>query len=218
MSGSSFSRSSEAESASAPPAAGTVRIWPWLLLLLVVAAMVVAWLIQPPPQSRQAGEKHPGVGARIAQMKLEPLTGGDKRVTAADLEGKVTLINFWGPWCPPCRMEFPHLMEIEKHFRSHQRFQLLSISCSGRSGSDEEMEPMTAEFLEEHKATFPTYRDPYQRFALHVMDSAKLDGFLFPTSLVVDRHGVIRGMWAGYMPGDEREIHRLIESLLTKSP
>jgi cytochrome c biogenesis protein CcmG, thiol:disulfide interchange protein DsbE len=217
MSGSSFSRSAESESASATPAERKARVWPWLALLVVVA-MALAWLILPPSEPPRSGEKHPGASARIDEMQLEPLTGGGARVTAADLQGKVTLINFWGPWCPPCRVEFPHLMEIEQHFRKDERFQLLSISCSGGPGSDEQMGPLTAEFLEEHKATLPTYRDPHQVFARHLIDVAKLDGFVFPTSLVVDRHGVIRGVWAGYMPGDERDIHRLVESLLLKSP
>jgi thiol-disulfide isomerase/thioredoxin len=215
MSGSRFSRSSEAESASSPPAAGRALVWPWIVLLIAVA-MVFALLFLPPSPSRQAGEKHPGVGSRVVQMKLEPLTGGGSRVTAADLKGKVTLINFWGPWCPPCRMEFPHLMEIEQHFHSNDRFQLLSISCSGQSGSDEDMAPMTAEFLEEYQASIPTYRDPHQQFIQFLIGAAKLDDFVFPTSLVVDRQGVIRGVWCGYMPGDEREIHRMIESLLLK--
>jgi thiol-disulfide isomerase/thioredoxin len=216
MSGSRFSRSSESESAAAPPGARRLPMWPWIVVL-IAAAMVLAWLIQPPAQRPRSGEEHPGVGARIEQMKLEPLTGGGSRVTAADLQGRVTLINFWGPWCPPCRMEFPHLVEMERHFRKDERFQLLSISCSGQSGSDENMGPQTAEFLEEQKATFPTYRDPNQRFIEHLIPAAKLDGFVFPTSLVIDRHGVIRGVWAGYEPGDERDIHRLVESLLLKS-
>ena len=216
MSGSRFSRSSESESASAPPAAGRNQVWPWIALL-VLAAMVLAWVILPPSEPPRSGERHLGVGARIEEMQLEPLTGGGSRVVAPDLKGKITLINFWGPWCPPCRMEFPHVVEIEQHFRPDERFQLLSISCSGGPGSDEQMGPMTAEFLEEHNATFPTYRDPHQNFAQHLTDTAKLDGFVFPTSLVVDRHGVIRGVWAGYMPGDERDIHRLIETLLLKS-
>jgi thiol-disulfide isomerase/thioredoxin len=142
------------------------------------------------------------VGTRLEELHLEPLTGGGSPVTAADLQGKVTLINFWGPWCPPCRQEFPHLMEIEQHFRDNDRFQFLSISCSGQSGSDEEMGPMTEEFLDEHGASFPTYRDPFQEFAKYLMKVAKLDGFVFPTSLVVDQNGVIRGMWKGYAPGD----------------
>jgi cytochrome c biogenesis protein CcmG, thiol:disulfide interchange protein DsbE len=217
MSSSHFSRSSEAESAAAPVSGRRWPVWPWVVLL-VVAAMLAAYQFSGSSGRNDAGENHPGVGTRIAKLRLEPLTGGGSPVTVADLQGKVTLINFWGPyWCPPCLEEFPHLVEIEQHFRGNKRFQFLSISCSGGPGSGEEIGPLTAQFLEEHRAKFPTYRDPYQRFAQHLEQVAKLDGFVFPTSLVVDQRGVIRGLWAGYLPGDERQMHALLERTLREA-
>jgi thiol-disulfide isomerase/thioredoxin len=33
------------------------------------------------------------------------------------LKGKVTFLNFWGTWCPPCRAEIPHLIELHKQFK-----------------------------------------------------------------------------------------------------
>ena len=140
---------------------------------------------------------------KLRSCGLKPLTGGETPFSENDLQGKVTLINFWGPWCQPCRIEFPHLLEIEQHFRKSDRFQFLSISYSGKSGSDEEMGPSTAEFLEEFGAEFPTFRDPNQQFLRHMVEIAKLDSFNFPTSVVVDEHGVILGLWSGYAPGDE---------------
>ena len=40
----------------------------------------------------------------------------------------MTLVNFWGPWCPACGIEFPHLVELEEHFRTDPNFQFLSVS------------------------------------------------------------------------------------------
>ena len=36
----------------------------------------------------------------------------------------------------------------------------------------------------------------------------------YPTTLVLDRHGVIRGMWVGYRQAYARQIDRLVTELL----
>jgi tetratricopeptide (TPR) repeat protein/thiol-disulfide isomerase/thioredoxin len=38
--------------------------------------------------------------------------GDEKKLTLADYKGKVVLLNFWYPFCGPCRGEFPYLQAI----------------------------------------------------------------------------------------------------------
>jgi hypothetical protein len=45
----------------------------------------------------------------------------------------------------------------------------------------------------------------------NVLESAS---FAYPTTLVLDQSGVIRGVWVGYAPGEEREVETLVEKLL----
>ena len=215
MSESSFAESSESERSAPRSGSGSWIFWPWIAFAAVLTAFV-GYKILYPAVPADRGANHHAVGARIKQCDLLPLTGDAQPLTAADLQGKVTLVNFWGPWCPPCQLEFPHVREIEQHYRRNDRFQLVSISCSGQSGSDEEMGPMTAEFLREFKATFPTYRDPHQKLARHLVEVARLENFVFPTSAVLDENGAIRGLWEGYTPGDEREIQKVIEATLRR--
>ncbi|EJF91230.1 DsbE family thiol:disulfide interchange protein [Bartonella tamiae] len=62
-------------------------------------------------------------GKTVPQTKL-PLLGKDGVFDPQNLKGRVTLVNFWGSWCPPCRDEHPVLMEISKD----QRFDLVGIN------------------------------------------------------------------------------------------
>lgn len=36
-----------------------------------------------------------------------------KKVSLADFEGKVVLLNFWATWCPPCIRELPSLNRLQ---------------------------------------------------------------------------------------------------------
>lgn len=44
------------------------------------------------------------------------LNGGTYRLTQDD--GKVTVVNFWGVWCPPCRVETPQFGLIYNAYKS----------------------------------------------------------------------------------------------------
>ena len=38
------------------------------------------------------------------------LDGG--RFSSSSLSGKVAVVNFWGSWCPPCRVETPEFQQV----------------------------------------------------------------------------------------------------------
>jgi thiol-disulfide isomerase/thioredoxin len=183
-------------------------------------AGVLVWLAVANPRasaSRDRGPGSPAVGAPIDTLKLVPLTGDGKAIDSSNLQGKVTFVNFWGPWCGPCVVEFPHLAELEQHFRGNPDFQFLSVSCSGGPGEDADMQASTAAFLAAHKAEFPTYRDPFQISRQHLAQRATLGGVVYPTTVVLDRDGIIRALWVGYMPGDETTMRQIIEEQLRKN-
>ncbi len=66
--------------------------------------------------------KHPAIGLPLVSLSLDPLTGNGKALDKSSLAGKVTLINLWGTWCPPCRIEFPHLAVLESKLKGENEF------------------------------------------------------------------------------------------------
>ncbi|MDX1946707.1 MAG: TlpA disulfide reductase family protein [Pirellulaceae bacterium] len=189
-------------------------IWLWVALALAVAVAVVVRLVVPTAVRGERGSRHPAVGAKVTTLSVVPLTGDGPPLAADSLAGKVTLLNFWGTWCPPCAVEFPHLVEIERHFRGRPEFQFVSISSSGGRGDDANIGPSTAQFLVQMQADFPTYRDPQAVTRDHLEQAAQLRGFAFPTTVVIGPDATIRALWTGYAPGDERELEKLLESEL----
>ena len=222
MSNPGFAQSSEAEQQVLPPESSKWPVWPWLVLLgILVVVMVVRAGLAPVEVNEDdgpRGERHPAVGIALTRFQLEPLTGDGRPLTETDLAATATLVNFWGPWCPACVVEFPHLVEMEKHFRSQPGFQFVSISTNYNPLDEEGLAESTAQFLKAQNAEFPTYRDPKAETTIELIKTAKLEDFGYPATLLLGPGGVIRGLWQGYYLGDEKRIRVAGErALLEKS-
>lgn len=213
MSDSSFSRSSDSEQAVAPPESPRWLIWPWVVAAVALALVLVGRGGLLTTTRGDMGGGHSAVGKPIVQFDLEPLTGDLQPLTAADLQGKVTLVNFWGPWCPPCKIEFPQLMDVARHHAQKKDFQFVSVSCLGPDEEDGLAE-RTAAFLKEFKANISTWHDPTEETRVSLVQDVGITKFGYPTSLVIDRGGKVRGVWVGYSAGDETAISELISQLL----
>lgn len=68
---------------------------------------------------RLAGE--PVTVAMAGEETLKALRAGNP--------GKFRLVNFWATWCPPCIVEFPDLVTINRMYR-HRDFELVTVSIN----------------------------------------------------------------------------------------
>jgi thiol-disulfide isomerase/thioredoxin len=194
----------------------------WLAVgVVVVAAGVLTWVVlsrrtsnDQPMLDPDVGPNHPAVGRRLVTLELQPLTGDAAELSADDLQGRVTLLNFWGPWCPPCQVEFPHLVELEQHFRPRADFRFVSVSCSNEPGADEHMAEETTQFLRRERADFPTYRDADGTTREAILEL--VGQFAYPTTLLVGREGDIRAVWVGYASGMEQQMRQVVEEVLSE--
>ncbi len=186
-----------------------------VILIVGLFAILLVWALRPEKQFG-SGVHHPAVGRAMGSFQLARLVGDTVPVSSEDLRGEVVLINFWGTWCPPCMMEFPHLVEMNDRLKSDKRFRFVPVVC-GPGGAEvpaEQLQTTTAAYLAKLETELDVYRDPGSGIRVSLMKSAQLPGFVFPTTILLDRDGTIAGLWEGYAPNLETEMEAAIKALL----
>lgn len=190
-----------------------------LLILVILVAGVAGVLVwnfywRPHSVANQSG-KSEGIGKELTALELQPLTGSGEPISLSKVRNKVVLVNFWGTWCPPCRQEFPHIVELWDRYRGNADFELLSVSSSGSAPEDvEDVRKETAQYLKANGVAMPTYIDVDGTSRQAVAALNGKGGFGYPTTVLLDRQGVVRGLWTGYSPGVERSMANGISKLL----
>ena len=157
------------------------------------------------------GPAHPAIGRAVGNLPLVSLADPARRPPT--FMGKVTLLNFWGTWCMPCRREMPGLVRLAERLRSEPAFQLVAVSCgSGRGDDPDELARVTNAFLMDQRLALDAWADPDGRTRL--IFSSSLGFNAFPTSYLVGADGQIRNVWVGYRPSDEADMARAVVAAL----
>ncbi len=52
----------------------------------------------------------------------------NNNISLKDFRGKYLYIDIWATWCKPCKVEYPFLKQLEKHFSNNDKLKIISIS------------------------------------------------------------------------------------------
>lgn len=114
-------------------------------------------------------------------FELEDTHG--KAISKAGFAGKVMIVDIWGTWCPPCRAEIPHFVELDKNFKE-KGLQIVGLNRENVKG--EAAHNLVNEFCEKNGVTYPC-----AMITEEVM--AQVPDFQgFPTTLFIDKSGKVR--------------------------
>lgn len=123
---------------------------------------------------------------------FELATLGGEYLTAADLKGKVILLDFWGTWCAPCVQAVPSLRLLSRRMRDDP-FVLLSVST-------DQDEAVLKEFIAKNQMDWPQVWDKDHDFS----DECQISRY--PSYLLVSHEGEIVYMTSGWGEGIERDL------------
>ena len=114
------------------------------------------------------------------------LGGGDVHLDRR-CTGKVVVLNFWGSWCAPCRVETPEFQQVYAR-RARPR---ASRSSAGRQGDHEQF---AAGLHDRFGITYPSLYDPRGEVALAFRD---YPANAIPSTIVLDRQGRVAAVYTG---------------------
>ena len=114
--------------------------------------------------------------------------------------GKVTLVNFWATWCPPCVEEIPALNRLARHFDG-KPFELISINYA------QDRDTVSA-FMQQVAVDYPVLLDADGSFA------KSWNVISFPSTFVIDAEGHFRYGVNAVIDWDSPELIRRLEALL----
>jgi len=159
-----------------------------------IAALAAILLLALPAWAGAAGDvQAPG-------FTLQSVDG--KTVTLGQFKGDVVMINFWASWCGPCRQEMPLLDDIYKQYKD-MGFVLLGINVEPDASN-------ANGWLKKTPVSYPILYDPKSAVSQLYQVQA------MPTTVIIDRQGIVRYVHNGYLPGDENQYMNSIRSLIVQ--
>lgn len=176
------------------------QYWFGLIIVCIFLAAALLGIRFGVWRQQTAESAKPVEGFPAPNFSLPDLNGKKvvlKRVTSRN---KITVINFWATWCPPCRAEIPELKKFYRKY-SGKGVEILAVSS--------QEQPRTVKsFAQKNGMNFTVLTDTsgktgdlYQVISL-------------PNTFIVDRRGIIRAVIKGGTTLTEldRKVQPLLKS------
>ena len=139
------------------------------------------------------------VSKRRPDFSLPDLAG--KMHHMSEWDGKVTVVNFWATWCPPCKRELPAFIELQNLYGTHG-VQFVGIAIDNKE--------QVIAYTDNIGLTYPTLLGEDDAIKVSHAFGNRLDAL--PYTVIIDRKGDIALVHRGELTRELAE--QTIKSLL----
>ncbi|MDQ3801530.1 MAG: TlpA family protein disulfide reductase [Acidobacteriota bacterium] len=130
-------------------------------------------------------------------------TFDNKQTKLGEMKGKVTVLDFWATYCPPCLEEIPHLVSLQEKYGA-QGFEVVGLHVGG-----DEDRPRVPEFVEKLKMNYTlAYPEDDLTEALLGGNSA------IPQTFVFGRDGKLIRKIVGFDKEKKAELDAAVEQAI----
>jgi peroxiredoxin len=127
---------------------------------------------------------------------------GGGQFSSTELAGDVAVLNFWGSWCAPCRVETPEFQQVYADVKD-QGVQFLGLNVKETS------EQFAVAFVDRFGIEFPSLYDPRGEVALAFRG---YPANAIPSTIVLDTQGRVAAVYTGTV--SKKDLRTVIDRVL----
>jgi thiol-disulfide isomerase/thioredoxin len=127
----------------------------------------------------------------------------NRRMRLSDYAGYVVVLDFYATWCPPCREETPHLVELHKRYAA-QGLQVIGLNVGGDDDRDK-----VPDFISEFQIPYTLGFPDREMASFYLSDDDRI-----PQAFVFDRKGRLVKRFVSFDSTVPAEMERIIKTAL----